>query len=183
MRPRGHGWILRKHLGGKLLFSTCRLSVLMRRDHFASRPTRGQARDDESSILVHPLTLPRPQEAPDLGKRSWRRRWGIDQFRRCHFDCEVDDGSLDRMTEAATMRPPAPRGAEHQDARPAIVRPHLARAHLDCQRLPGMSETEPDLETAAKLKTHGDRYEMLTRSAPRREVEAKAKRPQWNRKG
>jgi hypothetical protein len=46
-----------------------------------------------------------------------------------------------------------------------------------------MSETEPDLETAAKLKTHGDRYEMLTRSAPRREVEAKAKRPQWNRKG
>ena len=64
------------------------------------------------------------------------------------------------------MRPPAPRGAEHQDARPAIVRPHLARAHLDCQRLPGMSETEPDLETAAKLKTHGDRYEMLARARP-----------------
>jgi hypothetical protein len=25
---------------------------------------------------------------------------GIDQFRRNHFDGEVDDGSLDRMTEA-----------------------------------------------------------------------------------
>jgi len=25
---------------------------------------------------------------------------GVDQFRRNHFDCEVDDGSLDRMTEA-----------------------------------------------------------------------------------
>jgi hypothetical protein len=46
-----------------------------------------------------------------------------------------------------------------------------------------MSETEPDLETAAKLKTHGDRYEMLARSARRREVEAKAKRPQSSRKG
>jgi hypothetical protein len=46
-----------------------------------------------------------------------------------------------------------------------------------------MSETKPDLETAAKLKTHGDRYEMLARSAPRREVEAKAKRPQSSRKG
>jgi len=46
-----------------------------------------------------------------------------------------------------------------------------------------MSETEPDLETAAKLKTYGDRYEMLVRSAPRREVEAKAKRPQWDGKG
>jgi hypothetical protein len=64
------------------------------------------------------------------------------------------------------MRPPAPRGAGHQDAPTAIVRPHLARAHLDCQRLPGMSETEPDLETAAKLKTHGDRYEMLARARP-----------------
>ena len=110
----------------------------------------------------------------------------LDKYFHWKFYTEAEDRSLDRLHEMHRREEGVTRAVvnlKHRLLDDGVwVRPTARELFLMARDWRTWAETERDPEKAAELNHHGDVCEVLARSAHRREVEAKAKRPARKRR-
>jgi hypothetical protein len=110
----------------------------------------------------------------------------LDKYFNWKFYTDAEDRSLDRMIEMMRRDTAAVRAVlkikERLLGAGIWVRPTSRELFLLAHDWRTWAETERDANKGARLRKHGDRCEALARSAQRREVDARAKRPTRKRR-